>query len=471
MVLSSEQQHAGSHDAETGSFSRAHMATCTHLTTEERPPAASLRAKYVPAALLRQPIKMRKFKRSDLEVHVLSCGQYLSLEKVANKIGSGAYGGVWQATVVDTDKEVVVKVVWPDQDLDPEDFHKNGCPTQERLEAFRREIEMMEVAGAHPNIISILGATPDSRVIVLEEAMTDLHTIIGRQRYGLNLPIITRWTRDILRGVAYLHSVFVVHRDLKPANILIFQDMTAKIGDFGLAREFSSTERMMVGREICTLWYRAPELLMGAAKYCPKIDVWPVGCIFLEMLIGKNLMCGRVSDTCKCKKVTHSNYNSDQLYKIFGLVGSPNDPKFLSSMDCYAHFRDWPIYPSRLSKIIRNHCTPERFKASPNASVPDDRELEEICNGLTAVIKGLLTLDPSARLSAHQASTLQVLEDALSFADINMDAIYSRQAQTSQEMSPAERIHLQVLAVWMCSLPFDVFSRLLNMKWRCSEDM
>ena len=364
---------------------------------------------------------------------------------------------MWQATVVDTDKEVVVKVVWPDQDLDPEDFRMNGCPTQERLEAFRREIEMMEVAGAHPNIISILGATPDSRVIVLEEAMTDLHTIISRQRHGLNLPIITRWTRDILRGVAYLHSAFVVHRDLKPGNILIFQDMTAKIADFGLAREFSSTERMMVGREICTLWYRAPELLMGAAKYCPKIDVWPVGCIFLEMLIGKNLMCGKVSETCKCKKVTHSNYNGDQLYKIFSLVGSPNDPKFLSSMDCFIHFRDWPIYPSRLNKIIRNHCTPERFKASPNAVVPSDRELEEICNGLIAVIKGLLTLDPSARMSASQASSLQVFEDALSFAEVNMDTIYSKQTRTHHEMSQAERIHLQVGNV-MISLGFVVTS-------------
>jgi serine/threonine protein kinase len=94
--------------------------------------------------------------------------------------------------------------------------------------------------------------------------------------------------------VEYLHGVQIVHRDLKPANILIFQDMTAKVGDFGMARDFSRNARMAVGREICTLWYRAPELLMGAHSYTAKIDEWAVGCLALEMLCGQNAMPGRV---------------------------------------------------------------------------------------------------------------------------------------------------------------------------------
>jgi serine/threonine protein kinase len=100
---------------------------------------------------------LRKFKRAELEV--------------SEKIGKGAYGGVWQATVLDTKQEVVVKVVWPDADLDPEDA-KNESPGQHRKDAFKREIEMMRRVGTHPNIIGMLGATADSTVIVFEEALT-----------------------------------------------------------------------------------------------------------------------------------------------------------------------------------------------------------------------------------------------------------------------------------------------------------
>ncbi|EKX54679.1 hypothetical protein GUITHDRAFT_53464, partial [Guillardia theta CCMP2712] len=212
--------------------------------------------------------------------------------QVANKIGNGAYGCVWQATIIESMEDVVVKVVWPDFDLDPDDVKEHGEATEERLEAFRREIEMMELAGSHPKIVKLLGATHDSRVIVLEEALSDLHTVIKNQAGSLHLSMISKWTRDVLEALHYLHSVNIVHRDVKPGNILIFDSMVAKLGDFGMSREFVSHEKMAVGREICTLWYRAPELLMGAAKYCPKIDVWAVGCLVMEMLIGNSIFKG-----------------------------------------------------------------------------------------------------------------------------------------------------------------------------------
>jgi serine/threonine protein kinase len=210
--------------------------------------------------------------------------------------------------VLDTHQEVVVKVVWPDADLDPEDA-KNESPGQFRKDAFKREIEMMRRVGAHPNIIGVLGATADSTVIVFEEALTDLHVIIKKQKRSLSLPILRRCTRDILQvpplqilqndanartalwrtqprisysspsrtlalvyvfpllslppfsvqntnlpttadtrkqGVEYLHRIKIVHRDLKPANILVFKDMTCKLGDFGLAREVNASHEMSV---------------------------------------------------------------------------------------------------------------------------------------------------------------------------------------------------------------------------------
>jgi len=81
-----------------------------------------------------------------------------------------------------------------------------------------------------------------------------------------------------------------------------------------------------VRREISTLWYRAPELVMGATRYCPKIDEWSVGCIMLEMLVGLCVFPGNAKRVCDCNKASHINYNEDQLSKIFKLLGTPTGP-------------------------------------------------------------------------------------------------------------------------------------------------
>jgi hypothetical protein len=126
--------------------------------------------------------------------------------QVADCIGKGAYGTVWLAYLMDTNQSVVVKVVWPDEDLDPGEVETNGLPIRERMEAFQREIEMMEMAGRHPNVVTILGATKDSRVIVFEQAKIDLQALIKRERPGLTLPYISKWTYEILAAVEYLHA-------------------------------------------------------------------------------------------------------------------------------------------------------------------------------------------------------------------------------------------------------------------------
>ena len=221
--------------------------------------------------------------------------------QVAGRIGKGAYGGVWQATVLHTKSDVVVKVVFPDPDLDPEEAAK-AHPSEEKLSSFRREIEIMSVLGQHPNITAILGITSDSRVLVLEEAMIDLHQMIKSQKRSLSLSVVRRWSRELMEGVAYLHSISIIHRDLKPSNLLIFKDMTLKLGDFGLAREADPNEQLSVRREICTLWYRAPELIMGDTSYTSRIDVWSAGCIMLEMLVGRCATAGRVEDVCKVNR-------------------------------------------------------------------------------------------------------------------------------------------------------------------------
>ena len=106
-------------------------------------------------------IQLRKFKRAELEV--------------ADRVGKGAYGGVWQATLLDSKQDVVVKVMWPDPDLDPEDA-KHESPGVERRETFKREIEIMRRVGTYPNIIGVLGATADSCLLYTSPSPRDLST-------------------------------------------------------------------------------------------------------------------------------------------------------------------------------------------------------------------------------------------------------------------------------------------------------
>lgn len=96
---------------------------------------------------------------------------------------------------------------------------------------------------------------------------------------------------QILRGLKYIHSANVLHRDLKPSNLLLNANCDLKICDFGLARTTSETDFMT--EYVVTRWYRAPELLLNSSEYTTAIDVWSVGCIFMELMDRKPLFQGR----------------------------------------------------------------------------------------------------------------------------------------------------------------------------------
>lgn len=96
---------------------------------------------------------------------------------------------------------------------------------------------------------------------------------------------------QLIKGVDYCHSKRIIHRDLKPQNILVTQDQILKIADFGLARVYSLPIKTLT-HEIETLWYRAPEILLGQKEYSLGVDVWAVGCIFVELIDKKALFRG-----------------------------------------------------------------------------------------------------------------------------------------------------------------------------------
>lgn len=97
--------------------------------------------------------------------------------------------------------------------------------------------------------------------------------------------------KQILSGLSFCHSHRILHRDLKPQNLLIDKQGVLKIADFGLARTFGVPMRVYT-HEVVTLWYRAPEILLGSKVYSITVDMWSVGCIFAEMVNMKPLFGG-----------------------------------------------------------------------------------------------------------------------------------------------------------------------------------
>lgn len=87
---------------------------------------------------------------------------------------------------------------------------------------------------------------------------------------------------QLIRGLAFCHARRILHRDLKPQNLLIDKEGNLKLADFGLARAIGLPVRTYT-HEIVTLWYRAPEILLGQKHYSTSVDMWSVGCIFAEM--------------------------------------------------------------------------------------------------------------------------------------------------------------------------------------------
>jgi len=124
-------------------------------------------------------------------------------------------------------------------------------------------------------------------------------------RLGLGDAIIKKFMSQLCEGVRYCHSHRVLHRDLKPQNLLINRDGNLKLADFGLARAFGVPLRTYT-HEVVTLWYRAPEILLGGRQYSTGVDMWSVGCIFAEMCTRKPLFPG--------------DSEIDEIFKIFRYV-------------------------------------------------------------------------------------------------------------------------------------------------------
>ncbi|KAG8057960.1 hypothetical protein GUJ93_ZPchr0002g24510 [Zizania palustris] len=240
-------------------------------------------------------------------------------EKV-EKIGEGTYGVVYKAKDRQTNETIALKKIR----LEQED---EGVPS-----TAIREISLLKEM-QHKNIVRLHDVVHNEKCIylVFEYLDLDLKKHMDSSPDFKNHNIVKSFLYQILRGIAYCHSHRVLHRDLKPQNLLIDRRTNSlKLADFGLARAFGIPVRTFT-HEVVTLWYRAPEILLGAKRYSTPVDIWSVGCIFAEMVNQKPLFPG--------------DSEIDELFKIFRITGTPNEetwPGVASLPDYKTSFPKWP---------------------------------------------------------------------------------------------------------------------------------
>ena len=142
-------------------------------------------------------------------------------------------------------------------------------------------------------------------------------------RSSITQPVLKSLTYQLLNGLLYLHEAHIILRDLKPANILITSSGVVKIGDLGLARlTHQPLQPLHVGdKVVVTIWYRAPELLLGAKHYNKSVDIWAVGCVMAELASLRPIFKGEEAKLDSKKNVP---FQKDQLLKIFEVLGTPS---------------------------------------------------------------------------------------------------------------------------------------------------
>uniref|UniRef100_A0A8C0GI72 Cyclin-dependent kinase 2 n=1 Tax=Chelonoidis abingdonii TaxID=106734 RepID=A0A8C0GI72_CHEAB len=238
-----------------------------------------------------------------------------------------------------------------------------------------REISLLKELN-HSNIVKLLDVihTENKLYLVFEFLHQDLKKFMDASSIsGIPLPLIKSYLFQLLQGLAFCHSHRVLHRDLKPQNLLINAEGAIKLADFGLARAFGVPVRTYT-HEVVTLWYRAPEILLGCKYYSTAVDIWSLGCIFAEMVrVPRPLACGfsrpAVREGPRVLSLASSAQGSyrmrlvtspvpgitrralfpgdseiDQLFRIFRTLGTPDEavwPGVTSMPDYKPSFPKW----------------------------------------------------------------------------------------------------------------------------------
>ncbi|XP_030557096.1 cyclin-dependent kinase 10 [Drosophila novamexicana] len=235
------------------------------------------------------------------------CRPVSEFEKL-NRVGEGSYGIVYRARDTRNGEIVALKRVRMDQE-------KDGLPV-----SGLREIMILKRC-QHENIVRlrevVVGKSLDSIFLVMDFCEQDLASVLDNMSQPFTESEVKCITLQVLRALKYMHARYIIHRDLKVSNLLMTDKGCIKVADFGLARLYGNPPKPMTPQMV-TLWYRAPELLLGARTHTTAVDMWAFGCILGELLLGKPLLPG--------------NSEIAQLDMIIDLLGAPSEsiwPGFL----------------------------------------------------------------------------------------------------------------------------------------------
>lgn len=278
---------------------------------------------------------------------------YVKIEK----IGEGTYGVVYKGRHKKTNRLVALKKIRLESE-------EEGVPS-----TAIREISLLKEL-QHPNIVGLEDVLMQENklYLVFEFLSMDLKRYMDTIPSGqfMDKMLVKSYTYQIIQGILFCHRRRVLHRDMKPQNLLIDNKGVIKLADFGLARAFGIPVRVYT-HEVVTLWYRAPEILLGSQRYSTPVDIWSIGCIFAEMVTKRPLF--------------HGDSEIDQLFRIFRTLTTPTE-------------EDWP----GVTSLPDYKPTFPSWKTNSLA-----QSVKQMDNTGLDLLQEMLIYDPAQRISAKKA--------------------------------------------------------------------
>ncbi|KIK68112.1 hypothetical protein GYMLUDRAFT_810510 [Collybiopsis luxurians FD-317 M1] len=280
------------------------------------------------------------------------------LYSIVGQVGEGTFGKVYKARNTISNIHVALKRIRMESERD-------GFPV-----TAMREIKLLQSL-RHDNVVRLyeMMVSSGSVYMVFEYMDHDLTGVLSQTQFQFSVAHLKSLCHQMFRGLAYLHHKGVIHRDIKGSNILVNNQGELKLADFGLARFYQKRRRADYTNRVITLWYRPPELLLGATVYGPEVDIWSAGCIMLELFTKKPVFQG--------------NDEISQLDVIYKIFGTPTLQRWsgFANLPWYEMVKPKDPIPNRFKELFRKWMSPAALDLAER----------------------LLDFDPTQRVTAVQA--------------------------------------------------------------------